>query len=821
MQDLLFVALLSFVTSSNGRSVNRGDPEVHMNATAMINLYGYPVENHYVQTADGYILNMQRIPYGLRSPPSNTTKPVVVLQHGLLAGSDCYLMNLPKSSIGFLLADNGYDVWLTNSRGNVYCMKHKTLDPSSDAFWNFSYDEMAAYDLPASIDYILNQTKVEKVAYVGHSQGTMIAFARLSTSLDLQDKVNVFIALAPVAKVYHIRGLLGFIGKVLNEQLAYDIFGHKSYGQNSTASEWVTGTFCALNQAEHLKVCNSVASLIMGFDVKHANFSRAAVYLTHVMEGTSTKNMIHFAQGVKHDKFQMYDYGSSRENMKHYNQSTPPDYPVQNINIPVALFTGPNDLLADPADVSYLTSSLPNIVQHKEKGEDLQQDSVAVPHQNTKMHYLRHQRMRNTNTREDGIRGLNTTYYTNQQDRRKKIVTLEDVTERALSKVQFKATRDDTFFHQLNRIYCVVLFIIFAIFSGSNQYIKEPITCWCPKEFKSFHVNYANTYCWIKNTYNVPFDMSIPADYDEREESEIHYYQWVPLIFTFQAIMFILPRVFWKLWHGYTGLNITRVINMAENATIGPPNLLKEQLRALVIFLMRWIEYRDASLDISQFKAVSKMQSVAAKIGLHNGNFMSLAYIFTSLLYFLSCVGQFLLLDNLLSLNFRYIGHDYFNSFSDSKPWMDLKRFPRAVLCDFDIRQLANLQRWTVQCTLPINIFNEKMFLAVWFILIIMAVINFLNFVYTLVMFCIPCTKFSYIAKHLISGPSALDFREDPTVKKHVEKFVNRYLRNDGVFILWIITQNSSRTIAREVIEDLWKQYCRKKDIEEYPDLET
>lgn len=41
---------------------------------------------------------------------------------------------------------------------------------------------MAEYDLPATIDYILNFTSKEQLIYIGHSQGTLIAFALFSSN---------------------------------------------------------------------------------------------------------------------------------------------------------------------------------------------------------------------------------------------------------------------------------------------------------------------------------------------------------------------------------------------------------------------------------------------------------------------------------------------------------------------------------------------------------------------------------------------------------------------------------------------------------------
>jgi lysosomal acid lipase/cholesteryl ester hydrolase len=53
--------------------------------------------------------------------------------------ADAWIMDHPDESPAFVLAREGYDVWLGNNRGNRYSRKHETMSPSEEAFWDFSW----------------------------------------------------------------------------------------------------------------------------------------------------------------------------------------------------------------------------------------------------------------------------------------------------------------------------------------------------------------------------------------------------------------------------------------------------------------------------------------------------------------------------------------------------------------------------------------------------------------------------------------------------------------------------------------------------------
>lgn len=83
-----------------------------------------------------------------------------------------------------------------------------SLKPTSSAFWKFSWHEIGYYDLPAMIDYVLKETKVPKIQYIGFSQGTTVFWVLMSTRPEYNEKVAAMQALAPVAYIGNIKSPL-------------------------------------------------------------------------------------------------------------------------------------------------------------------------------------------------------------------------------------------------------------------------------------------------------------------------------------------------------------------------------------------------------------------------------------------------------------------------------------------------------------------------------------------------------------------------------------------------------------------------------------
>ena len=97
------------------------------------------------------------------------------------------------------LADAGYDVYIGSNRGTEYCQEHKNLTVNDPDFWKWSWAEMGIYDDVANIKMIKKKSGVDKIFYLGWSQGTIQMFYGLSHLEEefFADALHKFVAMAP------------------------------------------------------------------------------------------------------------------------------------------------------------------------------------------------------------------------------------------------------------------------------------------------------------------------------------------------------------------------------------------------------------------------------------------------------------------------------------------------------------------------------------------------------------------------------------------------------------------------------------------------
>ncbi|XP_051117268.1 triacylglycerol lipase 2-like [Andrographis paniculata] len=317
-----------------------------------VTIHGYGCQEFQVTTDDGYILSVQRIPAG-RTGEKLANRPPVLLQHGVLVDGMTWLVNPPEQSLAMILADDGFDVWISNIRGTRFSRGHVRLDPDDPEYWNWSWDDLVIHDLPFIVDLVFGHTG-KKLHYIGHSMGTLIALASFSKGKQV-DKIRSAVLLSPIAYLSHMTTALGvltaraFVGEITT------MFGLAEFNPKGEPVADFLKALCADSELD----CYDLITALTGKNCC-LNSSTVELFLKNEPQSTATKNLVHLAQTARDGVLSMYDYGDPDFNMEHYGESKPPVYDLSKIprDLPLFLCYGGQDALSDDKDVATLLDDL-------------------------------------------------------------------------------------------------------------------------------------------------------------------------------------------------------------------------------------------------------------------------------------------------------------------------------------------------------------------------------------------------------------------------------------------------------------------------------
>ena len=318
---------------------------------------GLDLEEETVTTEDRYVNTMWRL---TSKDPNNRNGKSVIMQHGLLDGAFTFLI-LAEDSLPKKLCDEGYVVYLPYIRGTQFSRSHLDYDSGlTSKYWDFSFDHMAAYDVPANINFVKNRDGVEKVYYIGHSQGSLTFFLAYMNNPEFMEKnIAKFIALGTVPNVNNAPH---FLIKLFDKSKILNLIPVKNF---LTLPKEVGQVFVPLCTSKAKFLCNSILSLAFSgtHETGRIDYDRLGknIYL-YEPGGTSLQNMKHWIQIYKAKRAQKYDYGLV-ENLKHYGQTTPPVYDLKKMkgySIPSLMTISDADPFANPQDTLDFVDNIEN-----------------------------------------------------------------------------------------------------------------------------------------------------------------------------------------------------------------------------------------------------------------------------------------------------------------------------------------------------------------------------------------------------------------------------------------------------------------------------
>ncbi|KAL7672261.1 hypothetical protein ACOME3_007152 [Neoechinorhynchus agilis] len=382
----------------------------------------------------------------------------------------------------------------------------------------------------------------------------------------------------------------------------------------------------------------------------------------------------------------------------------------------------------------------------------------------------------------------------------------------AISKVrQLSFNDDDDLYDRLSRRYTVVMLTLFAVIISTKQYVGDPIACWTPAQFTGAHVEYTNYICWISNKYYVDFKRRLPGR-EEIREHKIAYYQWVPFILLTMMLFFYVPNTIWKFLAVQSGFDIASWVKLLNSMEALHPLARQKTVRHVANLILRSLYSTGSESNLykvtSRVRGSVSMKSVINDIPHPKNHYLitnRVAYVI-KILYIGNVIGQLYLLQYFIDERYGTYGIDVVQRVVKGGDWELKVRFPRVTYCDFTIRNMGdNMHQHTVQCVLPINLFNEKIFIIIWFwyaFILIASCFGFFKFIWLL----LPWNRYKYMSR-LLSVIRKNKF--DLAHTKHLQTFTDSYLGKEGFLLIRLVTINTNDLTGGEVASVLWDNFWK------------
>lgn len=382
---------------SNKSNEDRGN----MSTQDIIKQSGFGYEDYKVLSSDNYVTILTRIVNPL-ADKRQLKQPPIMLMHGGIVSSTAYVwassaQHHPEEypqratskpftswnrSLAFVLANNGFDVWLIGKRGAdvqedervgyggglktlVKSIKEQKLvkktlwkkinfikrQKEAKHFWSFTLDDEIEFGIPRQIDKVLSVTGAKNVSLFTYSQSTLMAMSLLAENRHYAQKVHTLITMAPIINDKGTNKLVRFFYNNLCKRVPDDL--GTLVTTQLVFTKQLRHFIAKINSDKYLRytLMKAIATTFFGSSAKYETLLEPSV-VWHSLMPTSFLQLKHYCQQAVAGRIQKYDYGLIK-NLHLYGRPKPPHVNIADLHVENwMLISGSNDNFASPDSVA-------------------------------------------------------------------------------------------------------------------------------------------------------------------------------------------------------------------------------------------------------------------------------------------------------------------------------------------------------------------------------------------------------------------------------------------------------------------------------------
>lgn len=302
----------------------------------------------------------------------------------------------------------------------------------------------------------------------------------------------------------------------------------------------------------------------------------------------------------------------------------------------------------------------------------------------------------------------------------------------------------------------------------ARQFIGDPIDC----IVDGIPDRIMDTYCWFYSTFTLKnrligtvgrdlIQPGVASDSEFDDTIKYHrYYQWVCFVLFFQAILCYMPRYIWKQFEGG---RISMLSQDLRNPVLETATKHKRQLAA--------VNYIKENLNRHTFYAYRFFLCECFNVGI--------------------AIGQFYITDYFLDGEFWFYGFDILQSTEmDANPMARV--FPKMTKCTFHkYGPSGSIQKYDGLCVLPVNNFNEKIYLFLWFWMIFMVFVSGIALIYRIIVLLVSCLRLNLLRiRGRMASPQAVEY-------------IFKRCNTGDWFLLYQFSKNVDGVFFKEICRDL------------------